>query len=834
RVIYPLNAIDRGTCCSKVKPLSHITVHGLPNTAELTPTIVGSRSGASVLCALAVYKAYRVLARATISAEGKRLQAKSKMNFFFSLVLASVLLSVDCMPMKDLKDVDSADDIIQMVKSVSVDKSAQEESEYDIRPEERDDSGALMESDIKLTPEQQLILDARIQEAETGKSGRKGTSNIAARWSGNVPYTLNSALSSQAREGISAAIQHWEDNTCLRFQQLSGTIPSDLRYIEFFPENGCWSYIGKLSNSGPQRISIGQGCEGMGTVAHEIGHAMGFFHEQSRPDRDDYVEILLSNIQSGREGNFEKYGHDEIVSHDVPYDLTSIMHYGGKYFSANGELTIRTRDPEKQSLIGRRDRLSFYDIKLANSMYNCGAHCNVQLACESGGYVGPQCTCACPVGLTGETCGSVDTSSGCGGVLQGDSGTFSSPNFPSNYDDNKQCDWLIKGERGATIQLEFEEFGLEAHDSCAFDWVELRLEGPQTAGRRFCGSGPGAVGFESATETLFVRFKSDQSQTGKGFRAKYTILGGTGGPASTAEPAGPITTQQPERPASTAQPAVSVGCVVGTGASYRGKLAKTATGRDCQRWDAQTPHQHSRTPANYPEFGLEENFCRNPDGEPSPWCYTTDQSVRWELCDIPTCTTTPTVPPVVTTRTTTTTPAPAVQTTKPEGNCAEECAVGTGASYRGAVTVTATGRTCQRWEEQTPHQHSRTPANYPNSGLEENYCRNPDGEASPWCYTTDRLVRWEHCSIPACNAPTEGANRDACYEGNGAAYNGIVAVTDRGLTCQRWDVQSPHSHNFGGQEENYCRNPDGGERPWCYTTDPSVRWQYCSVPVCEE
>ncbi|XP_066265944.1 uncharacterized protein [Branchiostoma lanceolatum] len=95
------------------------------------------------------------------------------MDLFYTLVLASVLLTVNCMPMKSIK----------------------EESEYDIRPEELDDSGALFESDIKLTPDQQLILDARIQEAQTGKGGRKGTANIAARWTGDVPYTLNSALS---------------------------------------------------------------------------------------------------------------------------------------------------------------------------------------------------------------------------------------------------------------------------------------------------------------------------------------------------------------------------------------------------------------------------------------------------------------------------------------------------------------------------------------------------------------------------------------------------------------------------------------------------------------
>ena len=69
---------------------------------------------------------------------------------------------------------------------------------------------------------------------------------------------------------------------------------------------------------------------------------------------------------------------------------------------------------------------------------------------------------------------------------------------------------------------------------------------------------------------------------------------------------------------------------------YRGSVAVTATGRTCQDWAAQTPHEHSRTPNNYPEFGLEgeHNYCRNPDGEATAWCYTTDPSSRWELCDI--------------------------------------------------------------------------------------------------------------------------------------------------------------------------------------------------------
>ena len=67
-----------------------------------------------------------------------------------------------------------------------------------------------------------------------------------------------------------------------------------------------------------------------GTIAHEVGHAIGFWHEQSRPDRDSYVIIHKANVSEGKLYNFLPRTWGEITTLDIPYDLGSDMHYGAK------------------------------------------------------------------------------------------------------------------------------------------------------------------------------------------------------------------------------------------------------------------------------------------------------------------------------------------------------------------------------------------------------------------------------------------------------------------------------------------------------------------------
>ena len=97
-----------------------------------------------------------------------------------------------------------------------------------------------------------------------------------------------------------------------------------------------------------------------------------------------------------------------------------------------------------------------------------------------------------------------------------------------------------------------------------------------------------------------------------------------------------------------------------------------------------------------------------------------------------------------TTRTTTPSTAPTTNTgsTGPIKICPPD--------YRGTVSVTAQGITCQKWTSQKPHYHRYTPKRCPNEGLgDHNYCRNPNGESTgSWCYTTDRYPEWGYCECP--------------------------------------------------------------------------------------
>ena len=76
---------------------------------------------------------------------------------------------------------------------------------------------------------------------------------------------------------------------------------------------------------------------------------------------------------------------------------------------------------------------------------------------------------------------------------------------------------------------------------------------------------------------------------------------------------------------------------------------------------------------------------------------------------------------------------------------------GNGADYRGCQTKTRSGHTCQQWFKQTPHKHSYSGK----LGDQSNYCRNPGGSDSIWCYTTNGTKRWEYCDPTSVSSPND-------------------------------------------------------------------------------
>ncbi|XP_068132289.1 hepatocyte growth factor isoform X2 [Hyperolius riggenbachi] len=235
-------------------------------------------------------------------------------------------------------------------------------------------------------------------------------------------------------------------------------------------------------------------------------------------------------------------------------------------------------------------------------------------------------------------------------------------------------------------------------------------------------------------------------------------------------------------------------CIHGKGGNYKGSRNITKSGLLCQSWNSMVPHEHSFLHSSYRGKDLKENYCRNPKGEEGgPWCFTVDPKVRHEVCDIPLCS-------------------------------EAECVSCNGENYRGPMDYTETGKECQRWDLQRPHKHKFRPERYPNKGLNDNYCRNPDGKARPWCHTLDPRTPWEFCAIKSCvhNIVNSTDITTDCIKGQGEGYRGTVQATYNGIQCQR-DLK-----------ENYCRNPDGSESPWCFTTDPIIRIGHCSqIPKCD-
>ncbi|MFH1893185.1 MAG: M12 family metallopeptidase [Candidatus Zixiibacteriota bacterium] len=183
---------------------------------------------------------------------------------------------------------------------------------------------------------------------------------------GVVPYEFDANVNSTNRTRALQAMSNWEEVSGVDF--IPRTTQAD--YIHIQSSTGNNSFVGCIG--GEQVVNIFNWTWEF-IITHELGHALGLWHEQSREDRDDFVQINWGNIEAGRESNFYIHSPDSTWVGFMfgPYDFMSVMHYNDDAFSKNGLPTIDVLPPYEyfQDVIGQREMLSFVDQLTMSNLY---------------------------------------------------------------------------------------------------------------------------------------------------------------------------------------------------------------------------------------------------------------------------------------------------------------------------------------------------------------------------------------------------------------------------------------------------------------------------------
>jgi Astacin (Peptidase family M12A)/Polyglycine hydrolase-like, structural repeat len=232
---------------------------------------------------------------------------------------------------------------------------------------------AIFDGCIDMGPVEEV--EARAAEVRTARAGGAGQADEGINFeqmgvglppdssflwtNGIVPFVVDGGLINPTR--VTQAIAHLQENSPIRFVPRT----NQANYVGFVRNpNENWSSSAIGMRGGEQLIRLSDGAT-MGTVAHECCHAFGVLHEQSRCDRDKFVQINYQNIQDGFESNFDKFcvGYQDYFD----YDFGSIMHYPGTAFSKNNQPTIVPLKPGVT--LGQRNGLSIGDRLTIAHMY---------------------------------------------------------------------------------------------------------------------------------------------------------------------------------------------------------------------------------------------------------------------------------------------------------------------------------------------------------------------------------------------------------------------------------------------------------------------------------
>ncbi|KAJ3606017.1 hypothetical protein NHX12_028060 [Muraenolepis orangiensis] len=212
------------------------------------------------------------------------------------------------------------------------------------------------------------MLSSQTPPIETSRNALKCSSDHC-RWGKSssglveVPYIIDDYFYGSEKLQIRQAMEDFHKKTCIRFVPHSGQTD----YLNIISKLGCWSGMGRAGGRQDLSLSV-QGCMHRGVIQHEILHALGFYHEHTRSDRDRHVRINWDNVPEGSKYNFMKSDTNNL---DTPYDYTSVMHYSRTAFSSRFDEDTITPVPDPSVEVGQRGQMSRIDILRINKLYKC-------------------------------------------------------------------------------------------------------------------------------------------------------------------------------------------------------------------------------------------------------------------------------------------------------------------------------------------------------------------------------------------------------------------------------------------------------------------------------
>ncbi|EYC32115.1 hypothetical protein Y032_0003g1408 [Ancylostoma ceylanicum] len=346
----------------------------------------------------------------------------------------------------------------------------------------------LYQGDMVLTPQQADELVAE-EEGRPKRQAFRDRRYPQTLWSSGVAYFFHPNATPEVKSVFKKGAAWWMKDTCIDFFESAQAKDR----IRVFKEDGCWSYVGRLGNE--QDLSLGSGCESIGTAAHEIGHALGMFHTHSRHDRDSFITLNSQNIKPDWLDQFKKETTATNENYGITYDYGSIMHYGAQSATMNKKPTMVPHDTNYIETLGS-PFISFYELLMMNKHYGCLDKCkSTPNKCKMGGFPHPRdCSkCICPRGYGGQfcdqkpdTCGSILQASATYKTLEDLVGDRNAGGQPR--EDYHTCTYWIVAPEGKKVEVKFVNFSKGiAVDGCVYGGVEIKTHpDPRMTGYRFC------------------------------------------------------------------------------------------------------------------------------------------------------------------------------------------------------------------------------------------------------------------------------------------------------------------------------------------------------------